>query len=266
MPRRRAFTLVEILVVIAIIAVLLAILVPALSRAREAALTTQCLYNLRELGMAFGLYENDHKGCLVPFELKLEGKFFAHILVEGKYLKADRVQLGNMPPAGQSVLRCPSGREDRGGYPSDLFDPDGACPLMLQDLRQREQTLHMWYAINYDPGAPGPFDGRAMPRGAAPFVDFPQLFVSSDPLYEFTRVTRIRRSSELVLVSDGFYSPYLPGFINARHNRRRITNCVMADNHCESLHTSSLPKVREDLTDLKRLANFPYPRWRLDQP
>jgi prepilin-type N-terminal cleavage/methylation domain-containing protein/prepilin-type processing-associated H-X9-DG protein len=266
MPRRRAFTLVELLVVIAIIAVVIAILLPALSRAREAVRTTLCLSNLRELGMALRLYQDDHKGCLVPFELKFEDKFFAHILVEGKYLKADRVHLGDMPPEGQGVLRCPSGREDRQGFPSNIYDPGGACPFMLQNLRQPEQTLHMWYAINYDPGAPGPFDGRAIPPGSVPFIEFPQLFVSSDPKYEFTRVSRLKRPSELVLVCDGYYSPYWPGSINARHNRRSITNCLMADNHCESLHSSSLPKGRQDLTDLNRLANFPYPRWRLDQP
>ena len=267
MPRRRAFTLVELLVVIGIIAVLVSILLPVLSRAREAVRTTQCLSNLRELGLALQLYENDHKGCLVPFQLKFEGKFFAHVLMEGKYLDADRVPLGALPPEnGQSVLRCPSGRDDRQGIPSNLFDPSGACPVMLQNLRQPDQTLHMWYAINWDPGGPGPYHGRAIPQGSVPFLDFPQLFPDMGPKYELTRVTRIRRAAELVLVCDGYVAPYFPGFINARHNRRRITNCLMADNHCESLHTMSLPKVREDLTDLQRLANFPYPRWRLDQP
>src|SRR6266705_1715169 len=60
----RAFTLVELLVVIGIIALLLAILLPALSRVREASNRAKCLANIAELGRAVLLYAHDNKDHL----------------------------------------------------------------------------------------------------------------------------------------------------------------------------------------------------------
>ena len=60
--RSRGFTLVELLVVIGIIALLISILMPALSRAREAARRTVCASNLRQIGVAARAFANGHKG------------------------------------------------------------------------------------------------------------------------------------------------------------------------------------------------------------
>jgi prepilin-type N-terminal cleavage/methylation domain-containing protein len=60
-PQSKAFTLIELLVVVAVISVLVALLLPALGRARAEARTVQCKANLRQLGTAMVMYQNDYK-------------------------------------------------------------------------------------------------------------------------------------------------------------------------------------------------------------
>src|SRR5688500_2509657 len=118
---RKAFTLVELLVVIGIIAVLVGILLPALSKARQQAATAKCLSNLREIGHGIQMYAAEQKQFLVPGWVH-EGDDddkggagldnYATILVGMKFLNAPDFK----GPVGQddtdelidSAFRCPA--------------------------------------------------------------------------------------------------------------------------------------------------------------
>jgi prepilin-type N-terminal cleavage/methylation domain-containing protein/prepilin-type processing-associated H-X9-DG protein len=110
----RAFTLVELLVVIAIIAILAAMLLPVLSRAQQRAQRVACLSNLQQIGVAFDLYLDDH-----------ENRF------------ADRRDLKSSLPGGYRPWTSWPPSDPRGGWAAVVLHDEGAsyslwsCPAAV---------------------------------------------------------------------------------------------------------------------------------------
>lgn len=94
---RRAFTLIELLTVIAIIGILAAIIVPTVGRVRDTAKASACASNLRQLASACLLYANENRNQLIP--MRDEGGLTWRIKLE-PYIGSRR--------AGGGVLVCPS--------------------------------------------------------------------------------------------------------------------------------------------------------------
>lgn len=111
-PRRSGFTLIELLVVISIIALLIAILLPALGAARETGRAASCMANLRQIGIAVHAYAEDYGGMLPrdldgfsAYQPSWEFRYWGNAL--HSYVGADtRIALNKRP--NPDVFICPT--------------------------------------------------------------------------------------------------------------------------------------------------------------
>ncbi len=103
----RRFTLIELLTVVAIIAILIALLLPVLGRARELARRTVCLSNTRQVGLGLMLYAEDHEGVLPLENRNMQANYVAYPVVRGDMFAILRDDYG----IAEAVWECPSNPE-----------------------------------------------------------------------------------------------------------------------------------------------------------
>jgi prepilin-type processing-associated H-X9-DG protein/prepilin-type N-terminal cleavage/methylation domain-containing protein len=294
-----AFTLVELLVVIGIIAVLISILLPTLGRAREAAASTQCLSNLRVIGQGMYMYANEAKGAIVPawFRKQPAGgrgeETWATLLVAANYVRTPN-QLTFNPPrpgeatpgdtawfaelsAGNSVFRCPSGQDIKNDEspayqePATKEDQVGAFfwrrqSLMFAGVSATSQgtspIVDNWYAANAILVGNGTLNPADFPMRCFTYNRGTKV-VAGGPI---SKLSQIRKQGEVAMIYDGFQvHDGKHARINARHLKRKYTNFLFADGHAESVETARLLKANTEFASALNLAAHPFPKWRLDQ-
>jgi prepilin-type N-terminal cleavage/methylation domain-containing protein/prepilin-type processing-associated H-X9-DG protein len=120
------FTLVELLVVIGIISVLIAMLLPALNKAREQAKKIQCMSNMRQIGQALAMYTNQFNGVIPYYNIgssfPLQERLWYDLLMKSGCLSGTPSRTSASTLISQ-VLFCPDQTRNQlsAGYPEDDF-------------------------------------------------------------------------------------------------------------------------------------------------
>jgi prepilin-type N-terminal cleavage/methylation domain-containing protein/prepilin-type processing-associated H-X9-DG protein len=300
--RRGAFTLVELLVVIGIIAILIGILLPSLSKAREQAQTTQCLANMRQLGMAFISYAADHEGYQCPVRVRFgslkdsNGKTntavslqvydadegWANIMVNEGYLTAPDAT-GSEGPKTKSVFFCPAALQDMadpifGGdtqHPASRDDQYGARAMRWTSWTHKN-AVDVTYGWNADLDGANQSSKLDQEHGVGP-PNWGVGIQSGNPLAHHAaplKINIVRRSAETVLMFDGIYANLMStnaNRINARHAKNTKSNILFYDGHVQTMDTASMPggmKAQTKDFNMSSLLSAKYigaPLWRIEQ-
>jgi prepilin-type N-terminal cleavage/methylation domain-containing protein/prepilin-type processing-associated H-X9-DG protein len=212
--RHCAFTLVELLVVVGIIAVLIGILLPIVAKARDAALTAQCASNMRQDGVAVNQYLSESNGFLPPYRVTAQYAYGTHPYIF-QYLPALYLAENAKTwvcPADNLVESVEGG--NRGPYP---------------ELNSGTLDIYYSYALNYDEP-----------------LSQSLLYPATNSLYFNPGLgMKVRTSSSFMFLHETGESAAqeynsLPGSFRFNHRGNTAMNLLFMDGHVDSLTASEM--------------------------
>lgn len=178
MSRKRAFTLVELLVVIGIIALLISILLPSLRKARMAAIAVQCASNMRQCAMALTMYANDWNGRTVAYWEDAGGG----LTLWPRFISGRGISDGDDTAKSTVYLR-----------PGSVY----ACPISLNLGNAALYGIHRYHAFGmywaFNDHATLKFNFSKNVRFAPP---------AFRPQVQVHQLSRVRNSAEVVWLAD----------------------------------------------------------------
>jgi prepilin-type N-terminal cleavage/methylation domain-containing protein len=182
--RRRAFTLVELLVVIGIVVILVALLLPAAQKARWQALNVQCKSNLQQIANGIQMYVNNNKGRF-PDPLTLGGASCRRLVGETD------------GPGGEPERYGWSALLDQGGYLKAERHDGGVwvCPAQ-SDLIKSYKNTYLGSTVPFGPGHNGKsarlwlitenYGMSPYPTGVSSITSIPPRWYNWHPMYQYS--------------------------------------------------------------------------------